>query len=175
MMSTTTSPIAERAATLVAGVFDEASAADHVAEQLRLQPGLHTVVIHPGDAKVGRKLEPEERGIWRTLLHSHAWFMPAGALAGSAVAGALVLTGWPAAAASPAFAVLFIAMMGAFFGGMFAGLLTLRPDRGMVIRKVHSALVGGRHAVIVHPLNEARARAAAAAIERAGATALRSL
>lgn len=174
-MTQLNSPFGEKSRTLVAGVFDTAHAAERLAAQLRYEPGLHTVVVHPDDAKIARKLEPEERGIWRTLLRSHAIFMPVGALIGAAIAFGLIHGQWPGAASSPVLATLFLSMMGAFFGGFTAGLLTLRPDHGIVIREVRSALGRGRHAVIVHPLSELRARAAVTAIERAGAAALRSL
>lgn len=169
------SPFGEKSLTLVAGVFDTASTAERLAAQLRLEPGLHTVVVHPDDAQIARKLEPEEKGIWRTLLYSHALFMPLGAAIGALIAFGLILGQWPGAASAPLMTLLFLSLVGAFFGGFLAGLLTLRPDHGIVIRQVRAALRRGRHAVIVHPLNELRARKAVAAIERAGAAAVRSL
>lgn len=174
-MTSLTSPFGEKSVTLVAGVFDTASTAERVAAQLRFQPGLHTVVIHPDDTKITRKLEPEEKGIWRTLLRSHAFFLPLGACIGAGVAYGLIQSGWPGAASSPLLATLFLSLIGAFFGGFLAGLLTLRPDHGIVIRQVRAALRCGRHAVVIHPLNELRARTAMAAIEKAGAAAVRSL
>lgn len=174
-MTDITSPFGEKSLTLVAGVFDTASTAERLAAQLRLEPGLHTLVVHPDDAHVARKLEPEEKGIWRTLLHSHALFLPLGALLGAAVAFGLIQGQWPGASSSPLMTTLFLSLIGLFFGGFIAGLLTLRPDHGIVIRQVRAALRKGRHAVIVHPLNELRARKAVAAIESAGAAALRTL
>jgi hypothetical protein len=158
------SPFGEHSLTLVAGVFEDEQSAERVAASLRQGPGLHTTVLHPGD-----------RRIWRTLWRSHALFMPAGALLGAAVALALAAAGLPAVASSPYFAMGFLAMMGLFFGGLLAGLLTLRPDHVVVIRRVRAALSRGAHAVVVHPMNEMRAQAAVAALRRAGAQPLRSL
>lgn len=174
MSSSPLTPFGEHSLTLVAAVFDNPSQAEQVAAALRHEPGLHSTVIHPGDQSVARKLEPEQHGIWRTLLRSHAVFMPVGAALGVVVALLLVAAGWPAAVESPFFAALFLALMGGFFGGMVAGLLTLRPDHAVVIRKVRAALARGGHAVVIHPMNEMRARAAMAALQRAGATPLRS-
>lgn len=168
------SPFGEHSLTLVAAVFDDPARAEQAAAALRHEPGQHTTVIRPGDARAARKLEPEQHGIWRTLLRSHALFMPAGALVGALAALALAAF-WPAAASSPYFTMLFLALMGGFFGGLVAGLLTLRPDHGIVIRRVRAALGRGACAVVVHPVNEMRARAAMAALERAGAVPLRSL
>ena len=175
MNSSPLTPFGEHSLTLVAGVFEDPVRAEQVAESLRHDPGLHTTVLHPGDEQAVRKLEPEQRGIWRTLLRSHALFMPAGALLGLVVAWLLVAAGWPAAADSPFFTMLFLGLMGTFFGGMLAGLLTLRPDHAVVIRRVRTALARGRHAVVVHPMNEMRARAAMSALQRAGVMPMRSL
>jgi hypothetical protein len=169
------SPLGEHSPTLVAGLFDDPVRAERAAAQLRRQPGQHTVVIHPGDPQTARKLEPEQHGIWRTLWRSHALLMPLGALLGVAAAAALAAGGWTAAALSPLFAMLFLGVAGVFFGGMLAGLLTLRPDHGLVIRRVRDALARGAHAVVVHPLDRARARAAEADLESAGAQPMRSL
>lgn len=174
-MTSLTSPFGEKSVTLVAGVFDTASTAERLAAQLRMEPGLHTVVVYSDDTQIARKLEPEEKGIWRTLIRSHALFMPIGAVIGAAIAYGLIQGNWPGASSSPLLALLFLSLIGAFFGGFLAGLLTLRPDHSIVIRQVRAALRRGRHAVIVHPLNELRARTAVAAIEGAGAAAVRSL
>jgi hypothetical protein len=169
------SPLGERAPTLVAGLFGDALRAERAAAELRREPGQHTLVIHPRDPQTARKLEPEQLGIWRTLVRSHALLMPLGGLLGVAAAAALSAGGWAAAQLSPLFAMLFLGVAGAFFGGMLAGLLTLRPDHGLVIRRVRAALAQGAHAVVVHPLDEAHARTARAALERAGAVPMRSL
>lgn len=174
-MSSTLSPFGEHSLTLVIGLFDDPARAEAVADELRHQPGQHTVVVHPDDPRISRKLEPEQHGIWRTLVRSHALLMPLGALAGAGVAGALAVGGWAAAAQSPYMAMLFLGVAGAFFGGFLAGLLTLRPDHGIVIRRVRRALAHGAHAVVVHPLNALRARAALATLERAGAVPMRTL
>ncbi|MEF7616295.1 hypothetical protein V4F39_20440 [Aquincola sp. MAHUQ-54] len=174
-MNSFASPFGEHSLTLVAGVFDDAVPAERLAARLRHEPGLHTVVIHPHDRKTARKLEPEQRGIGRTLLRSHALLMPLGALCGGVVALGLVHLPWEAAAASPGFTALFLGAMGAFLGGLAAGLLTLRPDRGIVIRRIRDALAHGRHAVIVHPASRTHAQFAMAAVQQAGAVPVRSL
>lgn len=174
-MNSFLSPFGERALTLVAGVFDSASAAEGMATRLQREPGLHTVVAHPGDADLDRKLEPESRGIGRTLLRSHLLLIPAGTLVGALVAQQMIYWQWAGADASPGLALLYMSVIGAFFGGMGAGAMTLRPDRSVVTRHVHAALQRGGHAVIVHPLNEVRARMAMRQLQVAGASAVRSI
>lgn len=91
------SPLGERAPTLVAGLFGDALRAERAAAELRREPGQHTLVIHPRDPQTARKLEPEQLGIWRTLVRSHALLMPLGGLLGVAAAAALSAGGWAAA------------------------------------------------------------------------------
>lgn len=175
MHSSAFTPFGERSLTLVVGVFDDAARAEQVASQLRRQPGQHTFVLHPHDPRVARLLEPEQRGIWRTLVRSHATLMPLGALMGGVVAIGLSLGGWSAAARSPYFTMLFLGVAGLFLGGILAGLLTSRPDHGVVIRRARAALARGAHAVVVHPLSRLHTRAAVSTLEQAGAVAMRSV
>lgn len=58
---------------------------------------------------------------------------------------------------------------------LIVGLLTLRPDRALVIRRVRHALRHGRTAVVAHPRDEAAAHEASAALEAAGAEVVRSV
>jgi hypothetical protein len=65
--------------------------------------------------------------------------------------------------------------MGTFFGMLLAGLVSLRPDHGIVVGQLRSALRRGRWAVVAHPSSEAHARAALAAFRAEGGVAIRSL
>jgi hypothetical protein len=173
---TVLSPFGERSLTLVAADFEDRTSAERAAETLKRDPELdgEVAVIRPGDPLTSRKLEPEQRGIWWTLVRSHIVFGIAGAAAGAAIALMLIGT-WAAAADSPGFVTLFVTVMGAFFGMMIAGLVTLRPDHGIVIRQVREALGKGRYAVVVRPLDELRAQVAMARLRRFGAAPMRSL
>ena len=71
-----------------------------------------------------------------TLVRSHAILGCVGLLVGLGVGMAAIVLPWPAAASSPVFTLLFAAIIGAFLGMIAAGLLTLRPDHGLVIRRV---------------------------------------
>lgn len=173
----TLSPFGEQSLTLVAASFDDRVAAEQAASNLKADPALdgEVAVIAPGDPLVSRKMEPEQRGIWHTLVRSHVLLGAVGAVLGLAMALALIFAGWPAAADSPAFAILFLIVMGVFFGMMAGGLITLRPDHGFVIRRIRDALSKGRWAVVVRPLNESCAKTAFAKLQHAGAAPLRSL
>jgi hypothetical protein len=169
-------PIAEKSLTLVAASFDDRVQAEQVASTLKRDPAVDGQVslIAPDDPLAARKMEPDQRGIWRTMLRGHVVFGVLGALAGAAIAFA-VIAAWPAAASSPGFTLLFLTVLGTFFGGMVGGLVTLRPDHDAVIQQVHAAQERGQWAVVVRPLSEACARSASTTLEAAGATPMRSL
>lgn len=176
-MSSLLSPFGERSTTLVAACFDTRASAELAAAGLNKasEGGEKVYLILPNDAHAAEKLEPESRGIVRTLWRSHLLFGVFATLIGAGAGLGLVALPWPAAASSPGFAVLFSAVFGLFAGLMLAGLVSLRPDHGYVIDKVMQAVRRGRWAVVMHPLNRVRARVAAQALEATGAHPLLSL
>jgi hypothetical protein len=165
----------ERALTLVAAIFDGRDAAVDAANALRFaMPRIVVDVVRPGDPEFARKIEREPQGIWRTALRSHAIMGPIGLALGAAVAAVLVASGWPAAASSPMFALLFCSILGLFSGLMAAGLVTLRPDRGRVIESVREGNHDGHWAVVAHPMNHAQSRELAGWLRNAGGQVVRS-
>jgi hypothetical protein len=172
------SPFGERSLTVVAASFpDRHSAEDAVSALLHDAPDLQgeVAIIAPGDPLAGRKAEPENQGIWRTLIRSHILFGLAGALVGVLTALIVIAWPWPAAASSPAYTMLFIGAFGATFGLIFAGLLTLRPDHGYVLGKIREFSEHGRWSVVARPLNEGCSKAAYESLRQADAEAVRSL
>lgn len=167
----------ERSLTLVAATFDDQRGAESAADELRQQiDRIGTVaVVSPDDTQLARKMEPEQAGIWRTLLRSHLIIGVGGALVGLLLALGLVLAPWPAAASSPGFTALFAATVGGFLGMMAAGLVTLRPDHGAVIRSMRAKLKVGQWGVVARPKDEASAERAYVALDNAGGAPFRSL
>jgi len=168
----------ERSATIVAASFASRGAAESAASTLLHEtPALQgeVAVIRPGDPLVDRKLEPENEGIWRTLIRGHILFGIAGALLGLCAGLTAISLQWPAALLSPAYTLLVAVVFGAFFGMIFAGLFTLRPDHGYVIGKVHEFSGRGRWSVVARPLNEACSKAAYASLMKSGTAVVRSL
>lgn len=166
----------ERSLTLVAASFPNRWQARAAADALRRDSELdgEVAVVGPEDTQVARKFEPEQTGIWCTMLRAHLILGVAGAAAGALAAVAFVMAGWPAASHSPGFLLLFLSVMGAFVGMMVGGLLTLRPDHGVVIRAMRAALRRREWAVVVRPLSRVQVDAAVAGLERAGSRPLRS-
>lgn len=173
---TTFSLIGERSSTLIAGSFTNAWEANELAFSMRHDPQMKALVsvVRPNDPQVDRKLEPENRGIWRTLVRSHLVCGALG-LATGVLSAVWLMAFWPAASASPWFAVLFIGSMGLFVGLLIGGLVTMRPDHGWVADRVRSWLQQGRVALVIHPVDEAAARLAFDRLSVAGASPVRSL
>lgn len=167
----------ERSLTVVAATFGDRGSAVRAAEALRALSTrkLGIFLIAPRDPRLGRKMEPESRGIWHTLLRSHGWLSLVGAAAGLA-GGALVLAGgWPAALGSPAATMGLGTVYGLFGGLLAAGLLTLRPDRARVITQVREASDDGHWSVVSHPVSTQDAELARDTLATGGGQVMRSL
>lgn len=168
---------AEKSPTLVTADFPDAERAEQAAEAARavVEPNTPIAVVAPGDPHAARKFQPESAAIWHTILKSHALLFAAGLAVGLAL-GAAAIAWWPAAAASPWLTMIFAGAMGLFFGGMLAGLFSLRPDQSAVSRATKERLErDGRHAVAVRPRDEAQAEQVAEALRAQGSSPLRSL
>ena len=149
----------EHSLSKVAGVFDEGEEARAVAKEILGEGALgadQVKLVGPDDPAVERKLEPEEAGIARTLIHSHIALGIVGLIVGLVVAAALLLSGVTFARASPYYTVIITAGFGAVVGMMFGGLVSLRPDHDVLITEVEEAAHHGHWAVVVHPANHAQ-------------------
>ncbi|MEM5427838.1 riboflavin biosynthesis protein RibA [Cupriavidus oxalaticus] len=146
--------IGDEASTGIAALFDTKSAANNAAERVCYEAHLkrgQVRLVHPYEAQFGRKLEPDNDAIVRTVVRSHLMMGALGAVIGLAVVGilhrqeidAVVQNAGPAAGAA-----IFI---GIVLGMLLAGLVTARADRQLVITPVREAVQHGRWALLVHP------------------------
>jgi len=151
----------ERSLTLIGASFGSFSAADRARRLLEREPSLggEVSLLTPDDPLAALKLEPEHAGIWRTMIKSHVVLGAGGALLG-ALAAAWVTGAWPGAMLSPGYTLLFLTVLGAYAGMLLAGLLTLRPDHGYVIRRLRDSIARHHWAVVVRPSSRPRARLA---------------
>ncbi len=165
----------ERSLTLIGAVFPDFESARLAKKMLEREPALdgEVALVGPDDPQWAKKFEPESAGIWRTALRSHAVLGALGVALGILCAFALAAA-WEPAALSLGYAVLFLGVLGGFSGMLWAGLLTLRPDHGWVIRQLREALKRRRWTVVVRPLDEPRAELAMQCLSGAGAEPLRS-
>lgn len=162
----------------VAAVFDSEAtaraAADRVGTDLQLQ-ARQVQVVTPRDRAPGRKLLPEGRNIFRTILIAHYKLGIAGLVVGAIVYAALLYSGVTAVASSPGLSAALIIGYGGVFGLMLGGLVSLRPDQDPYIMKVRGALKEGRCAVVVHAFDADQRDSAEALLSASGGDTIRTL
>lgn len=173
----------EKSLTKVAGLFGQRAQAESAMARLSETVGLQTGQVRllgPDDARAphrdlfGRKLEPEQRGMFRTLLRAHLATAIIGAVLG-------VLVFWwfyrtqPAVASSPVLAFIAIVFFAIVLAMIIGGLITIRPDHVQLISHVRRALRDNRWAVVVHPVDSTQTEAAKSLLQGAGAEVISSL
>lgn len=153
----------ERSLTKIAGVFASKSLAESVVARLKQAASLddpQVYLVGPqdgaavGSAAFSRKLEPEQAGIWRTLIRAHVVFGVAGLIAGALIYLAFRAMDNTAVASTPGMSLVAMLFVGGSAGLLFGGLMTVRPDHYRVISAVRRAVRRGRWAVIIHPLTQ---------------------
>lgn len=146
----------ERSDSKVAAIFADEAAARQVARRtqqaLALSPA-QVLVLTPADRHPGRKLEPEGRRIFHTLLISHARLGGLGVAAGVLVFVLLYLSGVALVRSEPVWTAILLAAFGGGAGLLAGGLVTLRPDHTPLLARVNDALEQGHCAVVVHPFD----------------------
>lgn len=170
-----TSPITgELSNSKVAAVFTNPAtarqAAETVIQSLSLTPA-QVQVITPHEPHPGRKLEPEIRGIWRTIVVAHAKLGVLGVVAGLVVFAVLYVLDVGFIVSSPIAAALVLQFFGAVAGLMLGGLVSLRPDHDRYIQATRDAMEAGDTTVVVHAFSaEQRDQAADLLRARGGET-----
>lgn len=168
----------ETSTSKVAAIFDSARAARRIAHGLRRELQLkqsQVQVITPDTRHPGRKLEPEGRGIARTIIIAHLRLGAAGLAAGALAFGLLYASGLDLVTSSPGFAAALIMGYGGVFGLMAGGLVALRPDHDPYIHRVRDALEDGRSAVVVHAFDADQREAAKQALAARGGDTVQTL
>mgnify|MGYP001180869854 FL=1 len=177
-MSTLSPVTGETSDTKVAAIFDDEGSARRIAATLRRELRLRqsqVQVLTSGDRHPGRKLEPENRGIFRTMLIAHAKLGLVGAGIGAVLFALLYASGLELVTSSPGFAAAVIISYGAVFGLMAGGLVTLRPDHDPYVHKVQGALQEGRSAVVVHAFDADERKRAQRTLDELGGETIRTL
>ena len=120
----TTTPITDEYSNhKLAAVFHSAQGAQDAARSLVSKLGLgesQVQLVAPGEPVPGRKLEPESRGILRTIVVSHVRLAVVGAIAGLLVFAVLYALGVPFIVQSPIASALVLLAFSTFGGMMLA-------------------------------------------------------
>lgn len=174
----------EKSLTKVVGLFIDKTQADAAAADVMKTPGMvagQTRVLGPQDAKMshrelfGRSMEPEQHGIFKTMLITHGVTGLAGGVLGVLLFIWFYRNGQPMVVSSPMLAFIAMVGFGMTFGLILGGLLTIRPDHIWLISAVRSALKENRWAVVVHPTDAEQTVAAKETLRQSGAEVLKSL
>jgi hypothetical protein len=168
----------ERSLSKVAAVYDHLHGAELATARVKALAGVddrRIQVVCPGDADAGRKVEPEGIGIARTAIRAHATCAVAGIVVASVLWTALRLAGLPLIVSTPGTSLFALTLMGAMFGLMAGGALTLRPDHDLVNAGVSEASRAGRWSVVVHPVSRRELERSADALAGTGVPVLRTL
>ncbi len=145
----------------IGAIFDDESQAKSALESLRELEGLkqdQVFLVRPGDRHPGWELEPEDKGIWRTMLRSHLKLGLLGAALGLALYLVLMGLGVSFVAFNPVFSGAALIGVCTLFGLMWGGLVTLRPDHAPYIVAAQKALREGKFVVAVHAASQDQLR-----------------
>lgn len=165
---TTSALIDEKFPSKVAAAFTSGDDARAAAVQLATETGIsegQIRVVEPNDPALDRKLEPESRGIARTLVKAHVKLGIAGLITGLLIALALVMSDLELFNSSPFYTFGLAGGFGAVGGMLLAGLVSLRPDHDRLIMRVQEAARHGRWFVLVHARDHAEERKARDALK----------
>lgn len=169
----------EKSLTKVVALFPDQAGAEAMIGRLLRLPGMEPSQVrllsrqdlrtHRADL-FGRKMEPEQRGIFHTAFRAHLVTGFAGFALGLVLYAYLMSTGHPMMTSSPLLAFIAIVGFATTFGLLVGGLITIRPDHVRVIAKTRSALRAGQWALVVHPTDSHQTQLAQELLEGSGAT-----
>lgn len=98
-------------------------------------PRFQIRVVQPYDPNMSSKIEPESKGIARTLAKSHTVLGIGGLLFGLVLAAVLVMIGPEMTRSSPMFTFIALGFLFTFLGLLLAGAVSLRPDNDPMLEK----------------------------------------
>ena len=113
-------------------------------------PRFQIRVVQPYDPNMSSKIEPESKGIARTLAKSHTVLGIGGLLFGLVLAAVLVMIGPEMTRSSPMFTFIALGFLFTFLGLLLAGAVSLRLDNDPMLEKTRTATDTGHWTVIAH-------------------------
>ncbi|GAB2735518.1 hypothetical protein GCM10027019_13850 [Melaminivora jejuensis] len=174
----------EKSLTKVVALFDDKASAEAMVGRVLRLPGMEPSqvrLLSQADLKThradlfGRKMEPEQSGIFHTAFRAHLVAGFAGFVLGLLLYAYWMNSGHVMVTSSPMLAFIAIVGFATTFGLLLGGLVTLRPDHVRVIAQVRSALRAGRWALVVHPTDSHQTEQAQELLEGSSARVMRTL
>lgn len=136
----------------ISAEFDDQRTAERAAESLERAgiPRAQIQIIRPNDPQMARKIEPEVKGIARSMVKAHVIFGLVGLAVGLAIAAVLVTVGPAITRSSPAMTIIALGFLGTALALLIAGAVALRPDHDYLIEKTRKATKTGHWTVVAH-------------------------
>ncbi len=137
----------------VAAVFETESDANGTAKALCNETSLtneQVSVLSPADRRQGKELEPEDQGIWQTLVRSHVGLSVGGAVSGFVVYVILNALGIGFISQNTVVSASALPALGLMLGLLLAGGITIRSDHTPYLMKAQSALRKGHYVLAIH-------------------------
>jgi hypothetical protein len=169
---------AERYTSKVGAEFGGLEQADRAVERLKASAGIDASqirIVGPNDPSLDRKLEPEPRGVAKTIVRSHVILGAAGLLVGLIAAFVLEQSGIALFAWSAPYTYGTFGFVGAMLGMLLAGLFSVRPDHDPLITRVKEGVRAGRWYLLVHTRNDSEKSRAKQTLEGMGSDVLSTL
>ena len=141
----------------LAAVFDSGADARAAAAALLSEAGLQpqqVKVVGPDEPDANIKLEPEGRGIWRTIVVAHVKLGIVGAILGAIAFGIMMWAGLQFVTRSPVAAAAATIAFATVGGLLLGGLVSIRPDHDRYVQATHDAMEARRTTVVVHALSK---------------------
>lgn len=162
----------------IAGISTDPAAADSVVGTLREKLTSSDAVVEllaPGEEGIDQALEPESRGIWKTLIRSHLWLAGVGAVIGLLVFVLMLQLDVRFVVDNATAAGLLLVAFCTVGGLMLGGALTLRPDHTPFLVAARAALRKGQTVVVVHAESLEQLQQAQEILDQAGLKTVRTL
>jgi len=132
-------------------------------------------LIRPDDKHRAVKMEPDSRGIFRTMLSAHLWTGLIGFAVAACLAVLFVMFGPAWAAENPISTVLVFSWLGGLLAMLAGGLITLRPDKDPLTIAARDASHEGLWTVVAHCEDQDQQTAAGEQLQVGSLTTQRSL
>lgn len=137
----------------VTAEFDNKIDADNAVKKLIDQAGLpesQITVVQPHDPNMALKIEPEVKGIGRSLARAHVTLGLGGLVVGLVLAAILVAVGPEATQSSPGMTYIALGFLLGMLGLLLGGAVSLRPDHDPMVEHTRAATDAGQWTVVAH-------------------------
>ena len=146
------SPVAERFSQTAVKTLKSGDDAKALAKRLENEgfTSRQIDIVAPDAEFLGKKMEPEQRDIAKTGVRAHLILGLLGITAALVIGLLMIGFGPDFARFNPYWTLLAVGIIGAFFGLLVGGFITLRMDKDFYLMKVLGAQNNHEWSVIVH-------------------------